>query len=109
MADKFALKVHEQDHVATAFNRVAIGDLVAVSDKSGRKEALVAKTEIPYGHKIAVCDIAKGEKVFKYGEVIGRSTCFIQRGTHVHVQNMESLRGRGDFLEEDKQEKADAI
>jgi len=37
-----------------------------------------------------------GEPVIKYGEVIGRATKDIGEGTHAHVHNIESLRGRGD-------------
>ena len=100
MSDKFGLKVHEKDHVATVFAVVALGEEIVASDKKGQRESLVAISEIPYGHKIAIVEIAKGEKVFKYGESIGRATCLIKKGEHVHVHNMESLRGRGDFLED---------
>lgn len=53
--------------------------------------------EIPYGHKIAVRDIKLGELIFKYGEEIGIATQNIKKGDHVHIQNLDSLRGRGDL------------
>ena len=34
--------------------------------------------------------------MLKYGIVIGRATHDIQQGQHVHVHNVEALRGRGD-------------
>ena len=42
-------------------------------------------------------DIALGENILKYGEVIGRATKDIRAGTHAHIHNIESLRGRGDL------------
>ena len=109
MDQHFGLRVHEKDNVATAFAMVIMGETVIVADKNGRKEEIITKSKISYGHKIAVVDIAKGESVFKYGETIGRATSSIQKGEHVHVQNMESLRGRGDFSTEETQENADGI
>jgi altronate dehydratase small subunit len=41
--------------------------------------------------------ISKGQDVLKYGEVIGQATQDISEGKHVHVHNVESLRGRGDL------------
>ncbi len=42
---------------------------------------------IPYGHKVALRPIARGEPVIKYGVAIGRATCEIASGAHVHVHN----------------------
>jgi altronate dehydratase small subunit len=58
---------------------------------------LLILNHIPYGHKFATRDIAKGEDIIKYGEVIGRATQDIKAGSHTHIQNLESLRGRGDL------------
>lgn len=52
---------------------------------------------IASGHKIALFDIEAGQDILKYGEVMGRSTAPIKAGEHVHVHNVESLRGRGDL------------
>ena len=41
--------------------------------------------------------ISKGENLIKYGEAIGQATQDIEEGQHVHVHNVESLRGRGDL------------
>jgi altronate dehydratase small subunit len=58
---------------------------------------ILVKEAIPYGHKFAVKDIASGEDILKYGEIIGRATKGIGAGEHAHIQNIESLRGRGDL------------
>ena len=105
----FGLRVHDKDNVATVFDVVNIGENVIVSDKKGKKENVATLAEIPYGHKIAIVDILEGQSVFKYGEIIGSANCSIKKGEHVHVQNMESLRGRGDFSTEETQENADGI
>lgn len=55
--------------------------------------------DIPYGHKIALRPIAEGEEVIKYGLSIGSATEDIPAGSHVHIHNVESNRGRGDKYE----------
>jgi altronate dehydratase small subunit len=52
---------------------------------------------ISYGHKFSVKNIVLGKNILKYGEVIGRATKEIRAGTHAHIHNIESLRGRGDL------------
>ena len=47
------------------------------------------------GHKLALRQIGSGEEILKYGSVIGRATQDILPGEHVHVHNVQSLRGRG--------------
>ncbi len=43
---------------------------------------------IGMGHKIAVSPIAKGERVFKYGQTIGFATADIRAGDFVHTHNL---------------------
>ena len=43
-------------------------------------------------------DIKKGTPIIKYGETIGLATEDIKEGDHVHVHNVEGLRGRGDMV-----------
>ncbi len=50
----------------------------------GKEEA------IPYGHKMALENIKKGDYVIKYGYPIGRAKCNIQAGEWVHSHNLES-------------------
>ena len=58
--------------------------------------AITAAQDIPIYHKMAVTDIPAGTIVYKYGQPIGIASCSISAGQHVHVQNLESARGRGD-------------
>ncbi len=46
--------------------------------------------EIGIGHKLARRDIALGEKILKYGAIIGSASRPIARGEHVHLHNLVS-------------------
>lgn len=43
---------------------------------------------IPRGHKLALVDIAEGEAVRKYAQVIGYASTDIAAGSHVHTHNL---------------------
>ena len=45
----------------------------------------------------ALKPIHKGELIIKYGEEIGMASADIVKGEYVHVHNLESMRGRGDW------------
>ncbi|HPM72908.1 MAG TPA: UxaA family hydrolase [Spirochaetales bacterium] len=92
-----AIKNHETDNVATVFDVVKAGADVKVFDKKGNTFVMKVSNDIPYGHKVALVAIAVGEQVTKYGEEIGVATKAIQPGDHVHVHNIDSIRGRGDW------------
>lgn len=53
---------------------------------------IVAKSDIPIGHKIALKDHQPGEGVIKYGIDIGKVVSPIRRGEHLHVQNVKTRR-----------------
>ena len=98
MEIKLALKVNDKDNVATIFaNGITDGTEVEIRDKKGNAETVTVN-----GHKIAVRDIKKGELINKYGEEIGIATKDIKKGEYVHVHNLDSMRGRGDWAKEGK-------
>jgi len=92
---KIAIIMDPKDNVATLLSDVDKDEMVQVQlgEKPGKEQI---KEPIRFGHKFALNRIGKGEDVLKYGEVIGRATQDIGKGCHVHVHNVESLRGRGD-------------
>jgi len=91
-----AILIKATDNVATALREIAPDEEITVG--TGDKGlSIQIQALIPYGHKFAVIPIAQGEYIVKYGEVIGRAIRDIPVGTHAHVQNIESLRGRGDL------------
>lgn len=54
--------------------------------------------DISDGHKYALCDIAKGENVIKYGQPIGHATSDIKEGEHVHTHNLATnLLGKLEY------------
>ena len=87
---KRAIALTKKDNVATMIDRVERGEDVEVTI-GRRKMVITAEDEIPFGHKIALKEIKKGEKVIKYGEPIGQATRDIKKGEHVHVHNIKSI------------------
>jgi altronate hydrolase len=49
------------------------------------------------GHKLALCDIARGEPILKYGQIIGFASTDIRAGSHVHVHNVAADRFERDY------------
>jgi altronate dehydratase small subunit len=90
-----ALMLHPSDNVATAVRPLEEGEYITVF-VAGRETTVMLVQSVPSGHKFALQDTPAGEKVTKYGETIGRATVFIRAGEHVHIHNLEGLRGRGD-------------
>ena len=88
------LQLSSDDNVAVALRALEAGRSVS----AGACNVIVARA-IPAGHKIALRAIARGESILKYGQVMGRATEAIGAGEHVHVHNVEGLRGRGDLAE----------
>lgn len=90
-----ALVMDARDHVATAIKDLQAGQKISYRVQDQVRE-LVLVDAIPFGHKVAIEDVARGTDIRKYGEVIGRTTSDIRAGQHVHVHNVEGIRGRGD-------------
>lgn len=84
-----AIYYHEKDNVLTCCTEIKKGSEIKVGET-----VICAQEDIPIYHKIALCDIPKGEFVYKYGEPIGVASHAIKKGYHVHTQNLESARGR---------------
>ncbi len=53
---------------------------------------LVAKQDVPIGHKLALADLQQGDAIIKYGEDIGRLIAAVAMGEHVHVHNLKTKR-----------------
>ena len=92
-----ALVLHPDDNVATLIDAGRAADLVQLTGEMTARLELLA--DIPFGHKCAIRAIAKGDEIRKYGQIVGRATAQIRTGDHVHVHNVEALRGRGDISE----------
>ncbi len=97
MSANRVIVLHPKDNVATAITDLQIGDEVQVGSA-----ALKLVESIPFGHKVALIGIAAGTPVLKYGESIGLATANIGAGSCVHIQNVESQRGRGGLSVRDR-------
>jgi altronate dehydratase small subunit len=87
-----AIILNREDNVATAVRHLKSGEVITVEKDTG----VVLLQDIQAGHKFALRDIESGDEIIKYGEVIGQATARIKAGEHVHIHNVEGLRGRGD-------------
>lgn len=86
------IKINENDNVIVALRELAEGESVVVGDA-----AVTALETVPAGHKMAICDIAAGAEVIKYGFRIGNAKEVIKAGQWVHVHNVKTALG--DLLE----------
>ena len=86
------LRMHVADNVVNAVVDLPAGTLLDGEDGIGSLE-IRTKAEIPFGHKVAIAPIVKGETVTKYGASIGIATVDIDTGEHVHTHNVRSVRG----------------
>lgn len=91
---------HEKDNVLTCCRPIEKGQQVEVGTVT-----ICALDAVPIYHKIAVKEIKKGDCVMKYGMPIGIASCDIHIGSHVHIHNIESARGRGDKKENENEHK----
>lgn len=77
--------INDADNVATALQPIAEGTLMNTA-----KGEVTLLSDIPTGHKFALCDIRKNESIVKYGIEIGHATEDIRKGEWVHTHNIKS-------------------
>lgn len=87
------LQITPSDTVAVALRSVRSGETVQIDGRT-----YTAKDDIPFGHKLALQDIAASENVIKYGYPIGHAISDISAGAHVHTHNLKTnLSGKTDY------------
>ncbi len=79
-----ALVINVSDNVAVTLEDIGHGEIVRLSD--GRD--LGAANDIPFSHKLALCDLERGANILKYGEIIGQAKEEIKAGDWVHTHNL---------------------
>jgi altronate hydrolase len=82
------IRLHPHDDVVIARAQLVGGT---------RVEEVAVRGLIPPGHKVAMRDIAAGEPVRRYDQVIGFATKPIAAGEHVHVHNLGMGQEGGAF------------
>ena len=73
------------DNCLIAAARLDAGTPIAIE---GERVTLARTIEL--GHKLARRNLAKDDKVLRYGAVIGHVTEDVRRGEHLHTHNLES-------------------
>ncbi|MCG2591812.1 altronate dehydratase family protein [Ramlibacter sp. XY19] len=76
------IRLHPADNVLVAKAPLALGQVLPELE-------VRVRAQVPAGHKIAACRIAKGEPVRKYNAVIGVAARDIEAGDYVHSHNLE--------------------
>jgi hypothetical protein len=79
------LLMSREDNCLIARVDLKAGDVVTID---GRPVSLPSNVRM--GHKVARRDLAPGEKILRYGAIIGTATAPIAIGAHIHTHNLES-------------------
>ena len=85
-----ALMLDSKDNVVTCVRDVEAGETVCYR-KDDEFLNVDAKESIPFGHKIALQDLAQEEAVYKYGELIGKTNRPVGKGCLVDHTNIYSV------------------
>ncbi len=79
------IMISQDDNVA-----VALSDLKACETHIINNLSITLLDDIPFGHKVALCDIDEKENIIKYGNKIGHAKLSISKGNHVHTHNLKT-------------------
>lgn len=85
-----AIIINNNDNVATARAEIPVGTILILGNNS-----ITVRDNIPFGHKLALKNIPKGEPIIKYGQRIGIAIKDIFPGELVHIHNVSGERGMG--------------
>ena len=75
------VKIKEEDNVAIAVHDIKAGTAVM--------EGIVASTDIPQAHKIALNNIATGQPIIRYGVILGYAIHDIKKGDWINEHMLE--------------------
>ncbi len=75
-------KINADDNCAVALSELKKGSII---------DDIELLDEIPFGHKVALESIRSGEQIIKYGNPIGKASCDIAKGAHIHSHNLKTL------------------
>ena len=83
------IKLNEKDNVGVAPMDIPENKEIADNCKTIER--------IPFGHKVSLKDIEKGNFIFKYGQIIGTASRDIKIGEHVHSHNLVFSEFKREF------------
>ena len=79
------IKLSEQDNIAVCPMDIPRDSIIETHN-------IKTCNKIPQGHKISIKEIKKGEKIYKYGQIIGEAIIDIKIGDHVHEHNLSFIK-----------------
>lgn len=79
------LRLHANDNIAIAKKSVRTGDTFQLAPDD---EEITVGQSVGLGHKLAIQPIAKGDPVYKFGQMIGYAQADIAVGDWVHSHNL---------------------
>lgn len=85
------IHLHENDNIVVASKDLKKDETINII-LNKKKITFNSNGDICLGHKIAIVDIEKNDKVFKYGYCIGHAIKKINLGEHVHFHNLEGWK-----------------
>jgi altronate hydrolase len=87
-ASRDLLRLDPGDDVAVALRELVPGEVLSVGDAR-----IAVRQAVPFGHKVALADMAAGTTARKFGWPIGVLTADVRAGEHVHSHNLSTLLG----------------
>jgi altronate hydrolase len=82
-AENSAIHLNAADNVAIARVPLSPGQELKIEG-----QPVTVASAVPAGHKIALRSIPAGDRIIRYGQVIGRARTTITPGEHIHVHNV---------------------
>ena len=83
-------------------DNVAVTSFIIDPQMKIEGQGIVSVDSIPFGHKICLKPIKKGEPVIKYDQIIGFASKSIIPGEHVHSHNLEFKEFSREFTVTEK-------
>jgi len=84
-----SLMINPADNVAMVLEDAKCGDTIETP-----KGAITLVEDVEFAHKVCLCDLNQGDKVYKYGEEIGYMLVDVKKGSWIHNHVMGCDRGR---------------
>jgi altronate hydrolase len=82
-AENSAIHLHPSDNIAVARVPLSSGQKISIEGQT-----VSVLDPVPAGHKVALREIAQGESIVRYGQMMGRANTRIAAGSWVHTHNV---------------------
>tara|TARA_Y100000590_G_scaffold458663_1_gene613869 strand:- start:481 stop:1980 length:1500 start_codon:yes stop_codon:yes gene_type:complete len=74
------IKLNEKDNIGIA--------PMPIPENTEVNYGILTKNKIPFGHKVSLKNLKKGDFIYRYGQIIGIAANNISPGEHVHSHNL---------------------